>query len=620
MAGDQGKERRMIRPNKPNKSTSLTVIFILFFSILSGSACSTGEGSPQKRANDFLEVYNSLVSALFNVMEESSWDASVDVTPEHDGARVASGRALAVFLGDRAVIETTRELLSRSKELEPLTVRQLRAILLNAAGSPGTIPEIVKDKIESESRQSSKLDSYQFCFEHSGDECLDPITANGIDDMLLDSTNLDQRLRVWEVSKEIGPHLKPGLVELQTLRNKVARELGYSSFFDLQVADYGMSVDEMMDMMENWLETIQPLYKELHCWTKHVLAERYGVPVPKMIPAHWIANRWSQNWPGLVEGVDLDQYFADREPEWIVEQSEAFYVSMGFSPLPASFREKSDLYPVPEGSERMKNTHASAWHINLEDDVRSLMSVQSNTRWFQTSHHELGHIYYYMSYTRPEVPPVLRGGANRGFHEGIGELISIASLQVPYLKDIGVLPADAEVDQIKWLLNEALEQTVAFLPWSAGVMTFWERDLYENELPPDQWNSRWWDHVAHFQGVEPSSERGEEYCDPATKTHINDDPAQYYDYAFATVLKYQLHDHISKKILKTDPYNANYYGNKEVGAFLKDLMAAGQTRDWRELLTETTGEDLSTRAIMEYYQPLMDYLQEANKDCDCSWE
>jgi len=33
--------------------------------------------------------------------------------------------------------------------------------------------------------------------------------------------------------------------------------------------------------------------------------------------------------------------------------------------------------------------------------------------------------------TRPEVPLVLRGGANRAFHEGVGELINIAAGQVP---------------------------------------------------------------------------------------------------------------------------------------------------------------------------------------------
>ena len=40
--------------------------------------------------------------------------------------------------------------------------------------------------------------------------------------------------------------------------------------------------------------------------------------------------------------------------------------------------------------------------------------------WFTTTHHELGHIYYYITYTNPDVPPLLREGANRSYHEGMG--------------------------------------------------------------------------------------------------------------------------------------------------------------------------------------------------------
>jgi peptidyl-dipeptidase A len=36
-------------------------------------------------------------------------------------------------------------------------------------------------------------------------------------------------------------------------------------------------------------------------------------------------------------------------------------------------------------------------------------------------------------------------------------------------------------------------------------------------------------------------------CDACTKTHIIDDPGQYYDYAIATVIKYQLHEPIARR-------------------------------------------------------------------------
>src|SRR5437870_8084876 len=96
------------------------------------------------------------------------------------------------------------------------------------------------------------------------------------------------------------------------------------------------------------------------CLLAALLAEKFHQPVPKKIPAHWINNRWAQEWPDLVEAANIDKYFEGRKPEWIIKTAEQFYTGLGFSPLPQSFWEKSDLYPVPSDSKRKKNTHAPA--------------------------------------------------------------------------------------------------------------------------------------------------------------------------------------------------------------------------------------------------------------------
>jgi len=38
-------------------------------------------------------------------------------------------------------------------------------------------------------------------------------------------------------------------------------------------------------------------------------------------------------------------------------------------------------------------------------------------------------------------------------------------------------------------------------------------------------------------------------------------------------------------------------------------MAAGATRDWRELLRSATGEELSSRALRAYFAPLERWLE-----------
>ncbi|MEO7649688.1 MAG: M2 family metallopeptidase [Bryobacteraceae bacterium] len=572
---------------------------LVVLAILCG--CSRGPSPVQP----FLASYSDFDQKISTVANEAAWKASTDVSEQHTGEKIGAESAMAAFRGSTYIIDGAKRMLAEKRKVEPIEARQLDKILLTAAEYPGTIPAIVQARVAAEAKASAILDGFTFCLDRQGERCAKPVTPNQIDQILEKSDNLDERRKYWEASKQSGPALKQALAETRDLRNRVATELGYSSFFHLQVADYGMQADEMLKLMDQIVVDAKPLFDQLHAYAATRLAARFKQAQPTgAIPAHWIGNRWAQEWPGLVESVELDDLFKGKSPEWIVKQAEEFYTSLGMPPLPPSFWQKSDLYQLPPDSKRKKNTHASAWHIDRGADVRSLMSVVPNFRWFETAHHELGHVYYYMAYSNPKVPYVLRQGANRAFHEAIGDLIGIAARQVPYLRQIGVLPPDRKIDEKQWLLSQALDNAVVFLPFSAGTMTHFEYELYEKKMPADQFNRRWWDLVAKYQGVEPPAPRGEELCDACTKTHIIDDAAQYYDYALAFLIKYQLHDYIARKILKQDPHNCNYYGNKEVGKWLWELLSLGATRDWRDVIQQKTGEPISSRALLEYFRPV----------------
>ncbi|HET6148148.1 MAG TPA: M2 family metallopeptidase [Polyangia bacterium] len=573
----------------------------------------------EKEAEAFLETITSLLIPVSTVAAEADWAAATDVTPEHTGLRTGADKALATLSGSTVIITRAKAFLARKKDLDEITVRQLEKLLLGAAENPGTIPEVVGKRVEAEARQSNILDGYTFCLQPkpgAAGGCAVTGTANQIDDVLRKSRDLAERQRIWIASKEIGRPLKPGLVELRELRNQVAKEMGYSSYFALQVADYGMTVDEMMKLLDATLETTRPLYDQLHCWAKNTLAARFKRPAPRLIPAHWIGNRWAQQWPGLIEEANLDPLFKGSSAETIVKSAENFYVSLGFPRLPESFWKKSDLYPVAPGSARKKNSHASAWHLDRAADVRSLMSVEPDEQWFATAHHELGHIYYYISYSTPAVPMLLREGANRAFHEAVGELAKLASQETPYLIKVGVMPRGKEPDATSWLLESALE-SIVFLPFSAGTMSHFERDLYETNLAPADWQKKWWEYATQYQGIVPPAPRADDLCDACTKTHINDDAAQYYDYALASLIKFQLHDHICTRILQQDVRACDYSGSQPVGDFLRGILKLGATRDWRAVIKDATGEPISPRAMMAFYQPLVDELGKRNAGKDC---
>jgi peptidyl-dipeptidase A len=579
-----------------------------------------GSTTWQSEADAFLAWYDPEYVRLYTASAQAAWVASTDVSDAHTHARQEADQAMARMTGGVDVIERARLLLQHRQDLTPIAQRQLDHLLFIAAQAPQTAPDLARRRVDAEAEQSARLDGFQFCMTRDASgTCTQPVETNEIDDVLMTSTDLDARLRAWNAAKEVGGALRDGLVELRGLRNGVAQAMGHDDYFTYMVSDYGMTRQEMMDLLDRLVVETRPLYTQLHCWARYRLAERYHVAQPpQLIPAHWIGNRWSQEWPGLVDGVDMDSLITGHDAQWVVQQAERFYVSLGYSQLPPTFWERSDLYPVPAGEARQKNDHASAWHIDLDHDVRSLMSVEPNWTWFTTTHHELGHIYYFLSYSTPEVPYLLRDGANRSYHEGMGDLILLAASQEPYLREVGLLHEDQHIDQMQWLLDSALTGPITFLPWSAGVMSHFEHDLYAENLPPDQFNARWWQYVARYQGVAPPSERAATGCDACTKTHINDDPAGYYDYALANVLVYQLHDHICREILHQDPHACNYYGHTEVGDFLRAIESPGASRDWREVLREHTGRDLTAEPMLEYYRPLLAYLQEQNQGRDCS--
>ena len=592
----------------------LSAAFLLVFACKKEVEKPVVNDALKTEVQTFLDDYSKSFTTLYYDSALAEWDANTkiiagDTTNAYNVQK--ANEAYAKFTGSTSAIEKTRKYLEQKDELDIVQVRQLNTILYAAANNPETVSELVKARITAENAQNEALFGYDFKVNGIS------VTTGDIDKVLRESDDEAERLANWTASKEVGKGLKDGLENLRKLRNETVGALGYDDYFTYQVSNYGMSRQEMRDEMNKMVKEVWPLYRELHTWARYELAKKYNAEVPEYIPAHWLPNRWGQDWSSLVsvEGLDIDGALADKDPEWIVKEGENFYKSIGFDALPDSFYEKSSMYPLPADAPYKKNNHASAWHMNLENDLRCLMSIEPTADYYETIHHELGHIYYYQAYTNPNVPPLLREGANRGYHEAIGSLLGFAAMQKPFLEGKGLVSRDTKIDETQNLLKEALSNII-FLPFSAGVMTEFENALYAENLPKDQFNAKWWELAKKYQGMVPPTERGEEFCDAASKTHINNDAAQYYDYAVSYILLFQFHDHIAKNILKQDPHATNYYGSKEVGTFLRGILETGANNDWREVLQESVGSGMSAKPMLEYFNPLMEYLKEQNKGRD----
>lgn len=63
--------------------------------------------------------------------------------------------------------------------------------------------------------------------------------------------------------------------------------------------------------------------------------------------------------------------------------------------------------------------------------------------------------------------------------------------------------------------------TVAKLPF-ALILDKWRWEVFSGtETTKENWNKRWWQLRAEYQGIIPPVERTEEHLDPASKYHVS---------------------------------------------------------------------------------------------------
>ena len=411
--------------------------------------------------------------------------------------------------------------------------------------------------------------------------------------------------------------------------NQGAKELGYTDVGAMWRSKYDMPPDAFAAEVDRLWGQVKPLYESLHCYVRWNLNEQYGdavVPANGPIPAHLLGNIWAQEWGNIYEvvapegaqrGYDLTQILEARkdiDELGMVKIGERFFTSLGFDPLPETFWERS-MFTQPR--DRDVVCHASAWDIDDEDDLRIKMCIEKNADDFNTIHHELGHNFYQRAYN--DQPFLYKNSANDGFHEAVGDTIAL-SITPAYLVKIGLLekepPASAD---IPLLLRDALDK-IAFFPFGI-MMDKWRWGVFSGQITPANYNQAWNDLRREYQGVAPAGERGEQFFDPGAKYHI---PANvpYARYFLARILQFQFHRSLCETAGNEGPLNrCSIYGNQAAGAKLANMLEMGMSRPWPDALEALTGQrEMDATAVVDYFRPLLDWLEVQNRGKACGWE
>ena len=601
------------------KFLSIYLLLLIVASCVPGSE----QIDRNKEIDDFLNNIEEENKNDGPVIYSASWISSNFIT--YDSQKVIAD------YGTRYTLKS----LERSREasaFDDISTSAENRRMLNILKSSFVMPPPLNKELASElSSITTSLEAMYGSGEHCYDDgsCYD---LEAFESIIDNSRDPEELLKAWQGWHEIGKPMKSMYMRMVDIGNQGSKDLGYQGLSDLWFSKYDMPADEFLNETDRVWEEVKPLYDALHCHVRAKLNEHYGdnvVPESGPLPVHLLGNMWGQSWSNIYDlvyteesqqnSVDVTKIIEEKGLNEIemVEYAEDFFLSIGFDPLPDTFWERS-LFVKPR--DRSVVCHASAWNLDpANNDLRIKMCIEKNEEDFVTIHHELGHIFYYQAYNH--LPTLFQGGANDGFHEAFGDLLTL-SITPDYLTEIDFITEEeasiAKEDPIGLLMKQALDGVVV-VPW-ALMLDKWRSGVFNGEIDETNLNSSWWELREYYQGINTSTERSEDYFDPGAKYHIPGN-TPYTRYYLARIMQYQFHEALCNEI-EFDGllHECSIYGSEKAGDKIISTMAMGESLPWQDAFENLTGSrKLSGKSILNYYAPLKDWLDEQNKNRTCGW-
>jgi peptidyl-dipeptidase A len=458
-----------------------------------------------------------------------------------------------------------------------------------------------------------------------------PINGSDIEAEMGTNRNPEELKEMWvSWHDNVGAPMKTDYVRMAEIANQGARELGFADLGAMWRSGYDMPADDFAKLTDKlWLE-VKPLYDELHTYVRAQLNKKYGDAVQGKagaIRADLLGNMWAQEWGDIYDivapagsgdiGYDIGELLKAKKVDEIgmVKIGEGFFSSLGFAPLPETFYARSQFL---KPADREVVCHASAWNITNVDDLRIKMCIKINSNDFVTVHHELGHNYYQRAYNKQSYLHL--NGANDGFHEAIGDAIAL-SITPDYLVQIGLLDASKvpSADKDNGLLLRQAMDKVAFLPFSV-IVDKWRWGVFAGDIKPADYNTAWTKLRTQYQGIVPPVARDANAFDAGAKYHVPGN-TPYTRYFLARILQFQFYKAACDTAGWKGPlHRCSFYGNKEVGKRLNAMLEMGASKPWPDALEAFTGSrEMSGKAMLEYFAPLMKWLETQNKGAKKGW-
>lgn len=574
---------------------------------LFASACGGG-GSASTPVTQLTQAYDAEVGPAFTLWRHATWRAHTQVVEGDDGrAREAQAawRAWRDLASHGKWARQAKEVADAlGDDLTQAQAATLNALRVSARREPSTDASLLDQRdLHEGAHQRLRLRTRP---------ALDglPISHADLAERYANAIDIDERAHLWLAGTEHTGRLKASYLARRDLHNQVAQKGGWSHHLDRELETYQMDVGELDARLRSFRSSLAPLYQELHTWARHELAARTGEPVPAQLPAHWLPTPLGRDWSGMVEleGSSISENLAGRGASRMLRDIEEVYVSWGLEPLPESFWERSSFYPADARSGLGKTVAPSAWDMNLQGDVRVLLSTQAQERDRRIAVREFGFAHALLERHLGGLPTPLRQRPPGALQGALGYWADILTTRADHLE------AQALVDTARTDMPSRLQEALAVIPWLqflSAVAIPWEIEVYTNDLSEAEVNARFWALMERGMGIVPPEARTDRTAEALLWAPFHDLPGQSFQPLFASLLAWQLHVHAANE-QGVDPFTADLRDQASVGEAMRQLARREGLDPIDAVTRDLVGAPLSAQPLETYFSPLSDWLTQQN--------
>lgn len=549
-------------------------VLVISLSVILLTGCGNKNTKIEKDAQVFIDSLTAVLAPLLNESAYAYWDATATGKEECYTHYAQLNMELTKVYSDKADFEKIKKF-REFKIKDPLLKRQLDVVyydyVTNQADT-ALLNQITQLAASIEGRFNTfrgKIDGKE-------------ISGNDIKQILINSTNMTQRRKAWEASKQVAQAVEADLLKLVHLRNEAAKQIGFNNFYEMSLISDEQDPAEIARIFKELDRATQEPFKQAKAEIDIILAKRYNIKSDDLRPWHY-ADPFFQEVPILSE-INLDKYY---EKQNVIELGRRFYDGIGLNV--DSILAKSDLY-----ERENKYPHAYCTDIDRAGDVRIMVNVRNNDYWLSTVLHELGHGVYSYNVDR-NLPYLLRTEAHTFTTEAVAMFFEKLSKNPDWIQQMLGLSDEEKAKIVEATAKTLRYENMIFARWSLVVLNF-EKEMYED--PDQDLNKLWWDLVEKYQLINRPENRN--MPDWASKIHICSYPVYYHNYQLGGLLAAQLMNAVAKNLGFTSINEIRFVNNPAIGDYLKtNIFFVGKKYKWDDMIVRTTGEKLTAKYFIE---------------------